>query len=81
MREDLGGQIQTSSYLLAKVIDKDSGMLITKDFCEINIIFYNYQDKDYTRDKQNNFLAIQKSFSEHGWVPPQKCISSIFNVI
>ncbi len=81
LREDLGGQIQTSSYLLTKVIDKDSGMLITKDFCEINIIFYNYQDKDYTRDKQNNFLHIQKSFSENGWVSPQKCISSIFNVI
>jgi len=66
--ESLDDRIQVKTDLLIKVIDKDSGKLITKDQC--NIIMWGY-----------GFFSIQESFFENGWFPPQKCISRIFDMI
>jgi hypothetical protein len=68
LSEHLDGRVEVKTYLLTKVIDKDSGKLIVKDQCDVEIRGYSS-------------LSIHDSFSENGWVPPQKCISSIFNVI
>lgn len=84
LSEGLGGDVQTPYTLfLIKVIDKESGKLITKKHCGVNVFLYDYLNKDSSRNMGKINKAIQESFFFKGLINSgsKNCISPMFNVI
>lgn len=83
LNESLGGDIQTPyTAILIKVIDKESGKLITKKGCDVNVVLYDYLNKDSSRNMEIINNSIQESFFFEGLINSgsKDCIARTFNV-